>query len=203
MRNMTRNSLLLLTLLLMISSCGKTFDTVEEMNDYIQDPDNGCLKTKLTNGIQINLTYKPSDLIAFQEFSSTNYSGIKKDSLKKSYDKYLYFVLSISKNNNEILSSLTGSREEFNSIQNTLTFEMNKKVSLVNKNKDTIPLIDFNSPRTYGAARSTNILFVFEKNKFTENSNEFYFNLLDIGLGTGEVKFKFDATIKKQLHLNF
>lgn len=200
---MIKNSLLIVILLLVVSSCNKSFDTVEETFTYIQNEDNGYAKTKKINGIDINLTYKPSDLIAGQEFSNNHYSEAKKDSLKKVYNKYLYFVLSLSKNNKEIFSSFPQSREQLNSIQNTLTFEMNKKVSLVNSNKDTIPLIDFNSPRTYGMAKSTNVLFVFERNELVENSDEFYFNLQDIGLETGDVKFKFDETIKKQLHINF
>ncbi|WP_140487106.1 hypothetical protein [Flavobacterium sp. GSA192] len=200
---MVKNSLLIVILLLVVSSCNKSFDTVEDAYSYIQNEDNGYTKTKKINGIDINLTYKPSELIAGQEFSNNNYSEAKKDSLKKEYNKYLYFVLSLSKNNKEILSSFPQSREQLNSIQNTLTFEMNQRASLVNSNRDTIPLIDFNSPRTYGMSKSTSVLFVFERNKLVEDSDEFYFNLQDIGLETGDLKFKFDKTIKKQLHINF
>jgi hypothetical protein len=173
------------------------------MNTYIQDEENGYTKSKKVNGIDITLTFKPSNLVAWQEFSNNKYSETKKDSLKKVYGKYLYFVLSLSKNNNEIFSTFPKSRQELNTIQNTLTFEMNKKVSLTNSLKDTIPLIDFNSPRTYGMAKATNVLLIFKKNELIEYSDEFYFNLSDIGIGIGNVKFKYDATIKKQININF
>ncbi|MFV8354979.1 hypothetical protein ACNQGB_02190 [Flavobacterium sp. XS1P32] len=200
---MTKNSLSLIILFVLISSCNKSFDTKDKMNTYIQDEENGYTKSKKINGIDVSLTFKPSNLVSWQEFSNYKYSKTKKDSLNKVYSKYLYFVLSLSKNSNEIFSTFPKSREELNAIQNTLTFEMNKKVSLTNSNKDTIPLIDFNSPRTYGMAKSTNVLLIFKKNELIENSDEFYFNMSDIGLGIGDVKFKYDETIKKQICINF
>ncbi len=195
---MVKNSLVVFLLVLFVSSCDKKFDAVEEINDYIKDANHGFSQTKIINGIKINLTYKPSEVVAINEFKNSNYSEKRKDSIKKNYNKYLYFLLSYSKDDKEILSTIPQSREEFNSIQNTLTFEMNDKVTLTNNSQDTIPFIDSNFSRTYGFARSTNILLIFEKNKDFNGSKEIYFNLADIGLQTGDVKFKYTTSIINQ-----
>ncbi len=192
---MVRNSLFLLTLLMLVSSCAKTFDTVEEMNEYIQDVDNGFSQTKIINGVRINLTYKPTELMVLQEISNKNYSEKQKDSLRNKYNKYIYFILSYSKDEKEILSTLTTSREQFNTVQNTLSFRMNQNTSLINNKNDTVPLIGYNFPRTYGMSRSTNLLFVFERNKQIEDSGKFYFNLSDIGIGIGDITFKYNTSI--------
>lgn len=195
MQLMIKNNFIALILLFIISSCNKNFDTQEEMMDYIKDERNGYSQTKTINGITVNITYKPTELMVYQESVNKNYSKAKKNLLKMKYDKCIYFIVSYSKNDKEILSTISNSREQFNSVQNTLSFQMDEKMSLVNNKSDTIPLIGFNFPRTYGMARSTNLLFVFERNSTVKESSKFYFNITDIGVGIGDITFKYDSNI--------
>lgn len=190
-----------MSLMWLLFSCNnaKSFDNKEDLIEYIQNDDNGYSQTKQINGIKINLTYRPTELMVTQEIGDHNYPQSYKDSIKAKYDKCLYFILSYSKNDKEILLTVPTSREQYNLLQNTLTFEMNTKVALTAGRRDTIPLINFNFPRTYGTARSNNILFVFEKPKNTRKSNNIQFNVHDIGLGIGDIKFSYaEKTIKNQ-----
>jgi hypothetical protein len=140
-------------------SCKKDYDS-EKSNliDYVKNEDNGFFQTTEINGVKINLTYRPTELMVSQEISNLgSEKKINLDSVKNKYKNNLYFILSYSRDNKEILSTITKSRQDFNAIQNTLTFDMANKVSLVNQNKDTIRLIDYNFPRTYGMSRATSL----------------------------------------------
>ena len=186
---MKKNNLLFFLFFLSFIGCKKEVNLEKsELIDYVNNEDNGFSQTKEINGVKMNLTYRPTDLMVYQEMSNLgNEKKINEDSIKNKYKNNLYFILSYGRDNKEILSTITKSREEFNAIQNTLTFDMLNKVSLVNQDRDTIRLIDYNFPRTYGMSRATSLLFVFERNEILKKSDELLFNVNDIGVGTGDV----------------
>lgn len=182
-----KNPLLLLILLLFAFSCTQNF-TREEMFEYIKNPKHGLLQEKTINNITISLTYRPSDLLAWQEIQAED--TLTKDRIKEirnRYNQQYYFLLSISAGGKEILSS-AADRQWFSGMVNQLAFGMNEKVNLVS-GKDTLRLLDYNYPRMYGMSPSTDILFAFEKKK--TSGEEIIFMLKDIGLMTGDTKFKF------------
>ena len=87
---------------------------------------------------------------------------------------------------------------------NQLAFGMDQKVHLFTQSKDTLEMADFIYPRMYGMSRATTIMFVFPRE--TEPLNEAYLNFTieDLGLYTGEVKFKIDTKkIKNEPKLKF
>jgi hypothetical protein len=182
--------LFVLSVLLLIS-CKKTFKSREDYIAYIKDEDNGYSQTKEVNGFKVNLTYKPTELM----FDDTKMSNEKMDSLKKSYEKVIYFVLSYSKDNKEVLSTISSSRADFNNIQNMLTFRMKEKITLTTENNDTIPMLDYNFARTYGMSRASTMLLVFERSKLLKNKDKLEFNISDIGLGIGDLTFRFNKHI--------
>jgi hypothetical protein len=183
-------------LIFLFNSCKKTFDTKESYLEYLKDEDKGYSETKLVNGIKINLSYKPTKFMALQE--NPKELEEMKDSLNAKYGNFIYFILSYSRDNKEILSTISESREKYNLVQNALTFGMAENVSLTTENRDTIPLVGYNFPRTYGMSQSTNLLFVFERNKLIDKGGDLFFNLKDIGLDTGDLKFKFNTNIIKE-----
>ncbi len=206
MPNMVKRSsflfLIFFVTLMTIFSCQKTFKSKEEYSDYINDVDNGFSQIKEVNGVKIIVTFKPSDLLVCQEVENKNFSKEKTDSIRLKYNNLLYFILSYSKDDKEILSTIE-SRSQFNEIQNKLTFKMNENVSLVNNFKDTIPLQDYNFTRTYGMSKTSTLLFVFRKNDKIENSNQLNFILSDIGIGIGNLEFKFDTNILEKTAYNY
>lgn len=193
------NKFLLLFILLFLISCkNDLISNEEDLIKHIKDEENGFSITKEINGFRINSIYKPTDLMVLNETSDEANNNVSKiDSLKLKYKENLYFILSYSRDGKELLSTITESREKFNSVQNILTFDMMNRVSLTNQNNDTIPLVDYNFPRTYGMSRSTNAIFVFKRNQVLEESEELIFKVKDIGIGIGDINFKYSADLIK------
>lgn len=203
MRSMTRNSLLLLSLLLMISSCGKTFDTVDEMNDYIQDSDYGYNYNKTIAGVDYVLQYRPTDLLVQQELGD-QVDASQVDKLRQKYNKYLYFNLSMSKNNQELLNGVAQDKTRFGQMVNDLAFGMEEKVHLYTPEKDTLQMADFIYPRMYGMSNATSIMIVYPRDNKFVNQDYLNFVIQDLGLDTGDIKFKLNMqALKEEPQLKF
>lgn len=194
-----RSNYILILLFIIFVSCKKESTSSEkELFEIIKDEDNGFSQSKIINGVTINSVGLQTALILTQEISNdSSNKSFNEKKIREKYKKNIYFILSYSKENKELLSNIRESREKFNSIQNTLTFEMFNKVSLTNQNKDTLRLIDYNFPRTYGMSKSTNLIFVFERNKILEKSDELFLNIKDIGIGIGDISFKYNPDLIK------
>lgn len=203
MLNMIKNKLLPFLLLLLISSCTKTFETQEEMNDYIQNEDNGYNYKKTVADVDYVLQYRPTDLLVKQELGDdTNPAKVEK--FRKHYGKYMYFNLSMSKNNQELLNGLAQDKAKFGQMVNELAFGMEEKLHLYSPTKDTLTLSDFIYPRMYGMSNSTSIMIVYPRD--TKYINQEYLNFVieDLGLETGDIKFKLDTkALKKEPKLSF
>lgn len=193
MQSMIKSSLQLLFILLVISSCSKSFDTVKEMDDYIREEDNGYNYMKTVEGVDYVLQYRPTDLLVQQEIGDkTNQTQI--DKLRQKYQKYLYFNLSMSKNNQELLNSVARDKARFGQMVNDLAFGMEEKVHLYTPKKDTLEMTDFIYPRMYGMSNATSIMIVYPRDEKYMNHDYLNFTIGDLGFGTGEIKFKLSTT---------
>jgi hypothetical protein len=180
--------------LITLSSCTKeNFTSKEELLEFVTNPENGYLQEKQVNGIKYNLLYKPTDLLVAQELRDS-FSMDDVSRLRKKYDPYLYFNLSMSLKNQELLTSLAGDRSKFGAMVNTLAFDMDRYVHLYTEKKDTIPLADFVYPRMYGMSKSTDLLFVYPNDELTK-SQDLRLTIEDFGFYTGEIKFKLSKQV--------
>lgn len=185
------NLVIYISLFLFIGCADKTFEDRDSLLEYLKEFDNGYCLRKKVNGFRYDLMYKPTDLLVFQELSSEkNYDLHDVVRLRNKYGKYMYITLSISKNNKELLSSTPKNRKEFTDMVHRLVFKMKKSVHLFNQNKDTLEMLDYVYPRLYGTTRSTEILFVYPKDKKYLNNEFLYFTIEDLGNYTGEIKFE-------------
>lgn len=192
MLNMTKNKLLVLLLIIFISSCNKTFDTPEEMNDFIQDEDNGYHYKKTVADVDYVLQYRPTDLLVKQELTDNN-NPSQIDKLRKQYSKYMYFNLSMSKNNQELLNGVAQDKAKFGQMVNELAFGMEEKLHVYTPTKDTLALADFIYPRMYGMSNSTSIMIVYPRDEKYLKQDYLNFVIEDLGLETGDVKFKLNT----------
>lgn len=189
---LTARSLLLIvaSLTFLFQSCNRTA-TEQELTDYIKNPENGVFIEKEVGTVNYKVYYRPSDLLVSQELRA--YES-KTDSLidhyKRIYHKNLYFMVSISQNNQEVLNNVAGNRQQFGSMVNQLAFGMDQKVTLISSGKDTLHLLDYVYPRTYGVGKSTDMLFAFENKKINQ-AEWLQLIIEDFGLQTGDVRFKF------------
>ena len=200
---MKKRIYILLVLPLLWSCTQKTFETEDAMWIYLKDPSSGYLLQKTINDIDFSIVQRPTDLLVKQELSdSIDTEKIRR--LREKYSKYMYFNLSMSKNNQELLSTAPKNRNEFGAMVSQLAFGMGERVHLYTQKKDTIELADFIYPRMYGMSRSTTIMFVYPRNKQQLQDDYLNFTIEDLGLYTGEVKFKIPIkTIINEPKLNF
>lgn len=184
----------LLSVFLFISCKQKTFNTENELMEYLKVEKNGYLQHKEVNGYNFTLLYKPIDLIVNQELKD-NVNRHKLQSLRNKYNEFMYLNLSVSKNNQELLSSVPKNENEFGALVNQLSFEMGEKIHLYTQTRDTLDMIDFIYPRLYGMSKATNIMFVFPRSKMDEKNEYLNFTISDLGFNTGEIKFKIPLDI--------
>lgn len=173
----------------------KTFNNDSELLAHLKNVNNGFTQQKSVNGISYTLMYRPTDLLVAQELGdsiSADINQIRSKALREKYDKYMYFNLSISKNNRELLSAAPKNRNEFGGMVNQLVFGMKNKVHLYTSDKDTLDMVDFVYPRMYGMSKATTIMFVYPREREKLKGGYINFAIEDLGLYTGEVKFKID-----------
>jgi len=188
--------LILIMLSVVISCSTKTFENKEQMWEYLKDPENGYTYMKTVNGVDFSLVYKPTDLLVDHELSGDK-TRTKIDSLRNKYGKYLYFNLSMSRNNQELLSNVAGNKQKFGAMVNQLAFGMEQKIHFYTPKKDTIVMADYIYPRMYGMSGATTLLVVYPKEKKVTNSDVMTLTIEDLGFYTGEVKFKIPTKIIK------
>ncbi len=182
----------LVSLILLLGCSNKTFETEKELLDYLQNEDNGFTQHKTINGVDYILMYRPTDALVSQELGdSINTEKVK--ALRNKYNKYLYFNLSMSQNNKELLSTAPKNRNEFGAMVNQLAFEMEEKVHISTPSKYILEMTDFIYPRMYGISKATTIMFVFPRDKKALKEAYLNFVIEDLGLFTGEVKFKIET----------
>ncbi|WP_442845061.1 hypothetical protein [Leeuwenhoekiella sp. H156] len=188
--------LVVLSLTLWVSSCSTpTFNSSDELTEYITAEDSEYLVSKVVNGVDFSMLYRPTDLLVFQELS-TGYTQEEVDSLRSKYGSYLYFNLSMSKNNQELLNGLAADRNRFGAMVNTLAFGMGDKLNLITATRDTVALADYVYPRMYGMSRSTTMMLVYPKEEVERAEGDYFtLTLQDLGFGTGEVSFKFPKSV--------
>lgn len=205
-------SLLIITIFCFYSCSNKTFETKEQLIEYLTDPENGYYQNKQVNGYKFSLLYKPTDLLVEQEIGSTSRdteSSLedrkeKVKVLREKYQNQMYFTLSMSRNNKELLSVTPNNRQEFGAMVNQLAFGMREKVFVYTQKKDTVEMLDYIYPRMYGMSKSTTMLFVYPKKEETLKEEYLNFTIHDLGTYTGEVKFKIKTKIiKKEPNLKF
>ncbi|WP_373518416.1 hypothetical protein [Pricia sp.] len=190
--------------LLFIASCSqKSFHTSEDLMVYVSNPENGYRQEKSINGVEYSITYRPTDILV-KQWLGDNPSQNDVDSLRKKYNKYMYFNFSLAKNKQEILNSLVTNKEDFGKMVNQLAFGMNERVHLFSSNKDSIAIADYIYPRLYGMSGATSMLLVYPKDPKLMANEFFHFTVEDLGLATGEISFKIPTKpIKNEPKLKF
>lgn len=193
---MTNKNIFFLIIFFCYSCSSSTFNSEEELWEHIKDEKNGFSHSENVNGVQYNLLYKPTDLLVKQELRE-GYTQNTLDSLRKKYRDYAYFSLSMSKNNQELLSGVAGNKQQFGEMVNTLAFGMEEQIHLFTDKNDTVALLDYIYPRMYGMSRSTSLLLVYPKEEVIQ-SDKINITIGDLGFQTGEVRFTQKANIISQ-----
>ena len=149
---------------LFFCSCEQNILTVSEFRVFIADEDNGLTRHIRKNGIDATLSYRPSELIIASNYRKYAKNKVVTDSIRKEYDRYLYFTLKLSNRGREIEHRFVHDQKAFVSTIQYLSGTMAQDIQLVTKN-DTIPVADYIYPRMYGETGSSTIMFAFDRTK--------------------------------------
>jgi hypothetical protein len=175
----------------LLVGCADNKVTPDELKAYIQNERNGLLKKSNLEGTSIAVSYRPTDLWIFQETKSQLLDSASYQQLYTKYAGNHYFILSLSKDNQEALQTSYGA-ERYRDLVQTLSFRMDQFVTLTTSARDTIPVGYFMLDRTYGLSGATNVLFVFDKAK-SKGAEWVQFNMNEFGLGTGNQYLRFST----------
>ncbi|MFZ6009497.1 MAG: hypothetical protein ACOYXT_04045 [Bacteroidota bacterium] len=192
------NLVLIIAGAFLVGACSTSpeVETAESLNQYIADPDHRLHQVGEIDRYYVTVTYRPADLLVYQEIGDQPSEVNTLETLKKKYANYHYFILSLSKRDadgsrEEALHQVgDGDMDQYSELVQTLSFRMRDYVTLTTSEHDTIPVADFMLNRTYGLSESTDLLFVFNKEK-SLGKDWIQFNLNEFGLGTGNQRFRF------------
>jgi hypothetical protein len=177
--------------------------SIDELTQFVNDPDNNLIQHIESRGFAITVSYRPTDILVQQEIGDEVVESGFIESSRAKYRDYYYFILSLAKNNSEVLTPASG-LDQYSELVQTLSFRMGQFVTMTTSGTDTISVADFMLNRTFGMSSSTDLLFVFSKEK-SKNADWVQFNLNEFGLGTGNQRFRFkvkDLESSPQLRFN-
>lgn len=172
-------------------SCEQKNYTSQELSK-LMSTDSRFVKTIELDKTILQVTYKPVDLLVHQELPANG--PIKSEDVLRAREKYkdfFYFVVSLSYSNREFLNASSIGLDNFNRLLPIISFRMGEVVNLTTSNLDTVSVTDYVYNRTFGIAKSTDLLFVFDKSKAVgQDWIQINFDEFGLGIGKQSVRFK-------------
>lgn len=172
----------------MLVSCASE-TSVDDLKSFLRNSEHGLIQSVSSAGFEITVAYRPTDIWVYNDLRGARYTDSTVESLRRKYDKYYYFLLSLSKGGKEALQ--TSSIDNYADVLRTMSFRMPEFVTLTTSARDTTYVADFMLDRTNSMAHSTDILFAFERSDV--RAEHLRFNLAEFGLGAGELHFNFQT----------
>jgi hypothetical protein len=193
-RFVTRILCTFFTLVALLGCKPDEFGTAEELVHFLQSPENNLSYYAQHEDLTISLSYKPTDLMVYQELGDSPADYTQLNNLQKKYDAYYFFILSFSHESRN--TQLAGSI--FEKVQK-LSFDLNNYVNLTTSSDDTIYVGEFAPVRSIVPSGNTSdIVIVFKKDK-SKGQEWVQFNLNEFGLGIGDQQFKFRVNDLEQI----
>ena len=176
--------------LLLLISCKHNPQSIMELEQYVMDEASGLIQSTQYGPVRMQMIYRPTDLLVAHDLSSISEAdNSKAQTIRERYNPYLYFVLDIEQEEQNVLYK-RNNQQEFSQLLQNLSFRMGNYVQMTTSEHDTIPLTDFAYPRLYHYGGSTQVMLVFDRDKLQQDE-WIQLTLKDIGLGTGRQHFRF------------
>ncbi len=195
--------LLFILAICVLSACTPEYLTEKELQEYVIESET-LNKSREFKDYKIQMTYRPNDLLVAQELGGEIApSKTELDRLTTKYKNYDYFIFSLSKDDKEALYAGSNGFDQFSELVQTLSFRMTNYVNATTSGADTLEVADYVFPRTYGMGMSTNLMFVFNKEKSLDDE-WVQVNVKEFGMGLGNQVFRFNRKeLDNHPHINF
>lgn len=177
-----------------------------EVLDYVkwvEDPENGLVKTKKLEKYRYSLLYKPTDYMIAKDLASFKISKVQYDSLQELYKGFEYYTFSIEDTSfqDELIKSGLTSRGEYDQRLMYYSFEMQKDIQLIS-GTDTIPCSMLHYERTFNISPKANFMIGFPVVTKTNKPEEIVSKTLvyeDKVFKTGIVKLRIEDEALKEI----
>jgi len=167
-----------------IISCKKKVNNRSDLIAYINNADNGLIKTNQIGKIKAELHFKPWQLMSL---SNNDKNGVKGNKYPiENFSGKFFFVLSLSANNKELLKQLP--LRQYSEMVSVMAFRMNEFVEIVPDGNKPVDPVECIFEQTYGMGIANNLLLVFD-NKELIGTNNLSVKIKEFGLDTGDLNF--------------
>jgi hypothetical protein len=170
--------------------------TESELKGYVSDKENGLQKSLQKNGYDIEVTYRPTELVLFQHLDGVE-DASERETIKKQIDTLSYFVVKLSRNGQEIEHYLSGNRHMLAKVVSYLSSGIGDDLMVATR-RDKMHPLDVAYVRSYGATSGTSLLVVFRKPDM-DTTDKLTFVLNDELIGIGSVAFDFQTKDLKRI----
>jgi hypothetical protein len=197
----------ILILVLLLFGCQKTIKTPDEFFVWLNNPNNGLLKTKVVDGLEFTLKYLPPEYLALKELRG-KYSTKEAQVLKERYEKNFSFLLTIKpvdKEEKNIMLRGVSDETEYLERLNNLQFRTKDYLRLKVASKEIPPILS-TFENMHGATKHHNIYMVFggENAKELKTIKDWDIVFDDELFGTGIHHFQYESRLLLNLPiLNF
>lgn len=135
------------------SACTESQMSRAQLSEFIQNSENGLLKSDSLEHISYEVYYRPVALLQ------------KKDTTEKESSNFLSFKLKISNQGKDLFYS-TKVRYGFEPVLQRISFDLKSYIFGVYDRKDTVALLSSNYAREYAISDGTSVLLNFERKPF-------------------------------------
>ena len=174
----------------LISCAEREVETVSELQEYVNDTENGLRKVKIRNDLDLEVIYRPKDLVLAQQLDDV-YELKEREKVKKQFDSLEYFILHLSRQGHEIENDYTSDQLKRSEILNYFSGGILNDLAIIHNNEVLRP-IDIAYIQTFGAGSATSVMVIFKNHKM-QRSGDLKFCFHDTMLGTGMHEFLFDT----------
>jgi hypothetical protein len=186
--------MLLAGMLTALYSCGRPeYLPADELQRYVLNKDNGLIKTVTSGSFEMQVTYRPTDLMVLQQVGTGQGrdASEKVRQARKKFGSYYYFVVRFSESGRDVVDPGARGLNGFSDLMQTISFRMAEYVRLSTPG-DTVAVADYAYDRTYGMGQGTEVLFVFDRSKVV-GQEWVELSVDEFGLGTGRQTVRFDV----------
>jgi hypothetical protein len=212
------------TVTVALTACQKSFDSIDEYEQYVKGKDSPYRVSKSEGEIQLDLLYLPPDALmissyrAFEKekrqiFSDRSMSEQEKKNIieekrdkltakRKLYENSMLFTLTIGYldlSKDIIYHKIQEGFNYYSEWLQTLLFSMEKRIYLKTSNGLEIPLNSYHMERNYGLAKSRTFLLSFpaEFNRVKIKEEKLTLVIKEFGLKIGTIKIKMETPFKE------
>lgn len=183
-KSRTHFRLILIIMMTVLLSCEKdVVNSAEELKSYVMKPANNLTRKSILNGYEVSVSYKPADLLIYQEIGGEPTDHQKLFNIERKYQDNYYFVISVAKSSS---AEVDIDQSRFRDLSTSLV----QFLRITTSGKDTLKEDGVAVEETKLHTTATEIIFVVSKEK-TKSQQWIQFNLNEFGLGLGNHEFKF------------